>query len=136
MAAFVYLEDPNNANHPSEAVPGVMLDSSAEYWYLYRYFEAANLDRSVELVDLYGGAVIEGYQLHRLQTELENALDDAQRKTASWRVLVGWSSVPQSQETEDWQIVEKSDVIKTINSLLELVRYSSTSGLKLVSSGD
>jgi len=136
MAAFVYLEDPNNANHPSEAVPGVMLDSSAEYWYLYRYFEAANLDRSVELVDLYGGAVIEGYQLHRLQTELENALDDAQRKTASWRVLVGWSSVQQSQETEDWQIVEKSDVIKTINSLLELVRYSSTSGLKLVSSGD
>jgi hypothetical protein len=136
MAALIYLADPENGNKPSPVVPSILLDSGGEYWFLYRYFESANLDRRTELIDLYGGAVIEGYQLQRLQTELELALEDTKRKPESWHVLVGWSSDKPSIETEDWRPVTKSAMLSLIASLLEMVRYSATSGLKLMSSGD
>jgi hypothetical protein len=85
---------------------------------------------------LYGGTVVEGYQLHRLQTELERALDDTERKPSSFDVLVGWSSEKPSVETESWQRLEKVEVLALIASLLAMVRHSAASGLKLIVSGD
>jgi len=136
MAALIYLADPENGNKASPTLPSILLDSGGEYWFLYRYFESANLDRGTELIDLYGGAVIEGYQLHRLQIELELALEDTKSKPESWHVLVGWSSDKPSVETEDWRPVTKSAMLALIGSLLEMVRYSAISGLKLMSNGD
>lgn len=136
MAALVYLADPTNFDKPSSALPSILLESTAEYWFLYRYFEAANLDRRTELIDLYGGGVIEGYQLHRLQCEMEQALQDVEAKPGSWKVLVGWSGEKKSAETEDWRTVNKFNMLALISSLLELIYYSTQSQLRLVTSGD
>src|SRR5688572_10638153 len=116
MAALLYLADARNRDKPDPAVSAILLEDNAAYWYLYRYFEGANLDRRTELIDLYGGTVVEGYQLHRLQTELELALDDTERKPSSFDVLVGWSNEKPSVETERWQRVEKVEVLALIAS--------------------
>jgi hypothetical protein len=136
MAAFVYVAGDSDSSRPSDAAPPLLLESDGVYWFLYRYFEAANLDRANELIDLYGGSEIDGYQLHRLRQELEQALQDVQQKTASWRVLVGWKGNKKSIDTEDWRMVLKEDVLSVIGSLLALVRCAETSNLKLFSSGD
>jgi hypothetical protein len=136
MAAHVYLAEASDPSRPSATAESVMLDSDGVYWFLYRYFEAANLDRATELIDLYGGGTIEGYQLHRLRTELEQAYQDVQAKAQSWRVMLGWTSERRSVETEDWQMVQKVDVLRTIEQLLALIRGAQSSDLKLVCSGD
>lgn len=136
MAAIIYLADQNDLNRPSSAVPSVVLDSDGNYWYLYRYFEAANLERhNGELIDLYGGGVIDGYQLHRLIVELEQAKEDIQHKPSSWPMLVGWKSSDISAETEDWRTVEKVEILEIVSLLLALAR-GATASFKLVCSGD
>ena len=55
------------ANPPERSV---WLDSNGCYWYLYRYFEGAKVQRTEELIDLYGSAEIDGYELDRLEDEL------------------------------------------------------------------
>ena len=136
MAAFIYVAEPSDLKKPSPRAEGILLDSDGIYWFLYRYFEAANLDHANELIDLYGGGKIEGYQLHRLRTELEQAYQDVQGRPQSWRVLIGWTSEQRSVDTEDWHTVQKDDVLRTINALLALVRCADSSDLKLVCSGD
>ncbi len=136
MAALVYLADPSNLESPDPGHSRILFESNGEYWYLYRYFEAANLDRRTELIDLYGGAIIDGYQLHRLRTELEDALTDIEHKPDSWKILVGWSSEEKTIDTEDWREVKRSELLATVSQLLELVYVSSRTGKKLVSSGD
>jgi hypothetical protein len=135
MAAFNYLAD-EDLDKPIPDAPSLMLDSSPEYWFLYRYFESANLDRRHELIDLYGGGVIEGYQLHRLRTELELARSDVEAKPDSWNVLVGWTGESASVESEDWRPVTKLKVAEIIRTLLNMIQYSEEHGVKFVSSGD
>ncbi|HEX7983006.1 MAG TPA: hypothetical protein VF616_05780 [Duganella sp.] len=136
MTAFIYLAHSSNLDVPVPGAPTLSLDSSPEYWFLYRYFESANLDRSAELIDLYGGGVIEEYQLHRLRTELELARSDVESKPDTWRVLVGWDREVASIETEDWRSVEKITVYAIIQTLLKMIQYSETNGVRLVTSGD
>ncbi len=88
MAAIVYLADPWNTQVPDSQHPRIVLESDAAYWYVYRHSEAANLDRTNKLVYLYCGAIIEGYQLHRLPKELL----EIENKPESWKVLIGWNS--------------------------------------------
>lgn len=138
MAATLYLASAKTLKRDTGAYPPLVLgDDSGCYWFLYRYFEAANLERHKgELIDLYGGGqAIEGYQLHRLITELEQALIDTQLKPDTWRVLVGWTGPTVGVETEDWRTVTRADVLSTISSLLALARCASDS-LKLVCCGD
>jgi hypothetical protein len=136
MATALYLASASDLRRPTNAVPPVILDSDGYYWFLYRYFESANLERHKgELIDLYGGGVIEGYQLHRLQCELEQALEDVERKPQSWTVLVGWKGDTVSLETEEWQAVERNKMIDLVSALLALVGATSDS-LKLVCDGD
>jgi len=65
----------------------LLLNDDGYYWFLYRYFEAANLDRGAELIDLYGGAELAGYQLERLAEELQQALRDVEAGPAEWNGL-------------------------------------------------
>jgi len=135
MAAFNYLAN-SDLDKPIPGTPTLLLDSSPEYWFLYRYFESANLDRRHELIDLYGGGVIAGYQLHRLRTELELALSDVENKPDAWNVLVGWDSEDISKETETWRTVSKNKVRSIIQTLLDMIQYSETYGVKFITSGD
>jgi len=135
MSAFNYLAN-EDLDKPIPGAPSLTLDSSPEYWFLYRYFESANLDRRHELIDLYGGGVIEGYQLHRLRTELELARSDVEAKPEQWSVLVGWTEESALIETEDWRTVNKSEVNSIIQTLLDMIKYSEAHGAKFVTSGD
>lgn len=135
MAVFNYLAEAD-LDVPIPSTPSLLLESSPEYWFLYRYFESANLDRSHELIDLYGGGVIDGYQLHRLRTELELAKRDVESKPDEWDVLVGWDGEVPSIETEDWRTVNKNTVNSIIQTLLDMIQYSMTHGVKFVTSGD
>ncbi len=90
MAATIYVAESwrttTPANPPEQSVS---LDDTGCYWHLYRYFEGANLDRREELVDLYGGAEIDGYQLDRLEDELIAAREEAKGRPNQWNVLTG-----------------------------------------------
>lgn len=112
------------------------LESDGYYWFLYRNFESANLDRRNELIDLYGGASIDGYQLDRLEDELRTALLDIQSRPESWPVLVGWTSTSISRETEDLRVIEKSKLVALINQLLALIDRARQAKLRLVYVGD
>ena len=136
MAASIYVADSWRTQCPANpAEQSVWLDDTAVYWHLYRYFEAANLDRRHELVDLYGGGEIDGYQLDRLDDELLAARDDAAHRPDQWRVLTGWNETP-SREKEIWRTVEKSELLATIDQLLALINFARTNSLKLIVSGD
>jgi hypothetical protein len=80
--------------------------------------------------------VIDGYQLHRLRIELELARTDVERKPDTWSVLVGWDGEVASIETEDWRTVNKNTVNAIIQTLLDMIQYSETHGVKFVTSGD
>lgn len=136
MAVFIYLASPEDLEKPIPDAPTLLLGSSPEYWFLYRYFEAANLDRRHELIDLYGGGPIEGYQLHRLRVELEQAQSDIEAKPEAWDVLVGWKGEVASRETEDWRSVDKSSVGAIVRGMLDMIQRAEEHNVKLVTSGD
>lgn len=136
MAAYIYIA---KADDLEVALPGhktLLLESSPEYWFLYRYFESANLDHQHELIDLYGGGPVDGYQLVRLKEELKNAQIDAKARSPKWKVLTGWDGENPSSETEIWKETEKDKVISIIESLNSMIDECINSGLVLVCSGD
>lgn len=134
--ALVYLAHPAELSKPADGTKSIVLTDDGYYWFLHRYFEAANLDRSSELIDLYGGRIVEGYQLRRLRSELEIALDDARNKPKTWSVFTGWSDTIRAVETESWQSIDQQQLLDLINALLDLLRTSEASKLKVVCSGD
>ncbi len=136
MTTTIFLNGKADNLGPYEAIPSVQLASDGYYWFLYRYFECANLERHADdLIDLYGGRVIEGYQLYRLRFELLQALEDIQHKSDQWVVLTGWNGERAEIDKEIWQSVEKFRMTELVRALLKLVDGVSDS-LQLVSSGD
>lgn len=136
MAADFYLASSYDALDAKRLQIELSLESDGYYWFLYRYFESANLDRRHELIDLYGGAEISGYQLDRLEDELQTALLDIQARPASWPVLVGWSSTTICRETEDKRVIDKDRLVALIESMLALIRRAREERLALVYVGD
>jgi hypothetical protein len=137
MAAHIFLADPKHLDQPAAGLDSIALDDDGYYWFLYKYFEEANLSYSnIELIDLYGGGIIEGYQLHRLLTTLEEALYVTKLMPPKWRVLAGWTSEEQSQASENWEEVERLRMEQLIEQLLNMINKSISSNLKFVSSGD
>ncbi|MCA9620885.1 MAG: hypothetical protein KC731_17805 [Myxococcales bacterium] len=113
----------------------VSLDDDGYYWFLYPYFEKANLDRRRELVDLYGGAVLDDYQLDRFEEELREARFDAANRPEGWAVLTGWNA----HRCKDFEIrkpVVREQLLKLIDQLLELVSDARAKQLKVIVSGD
>jgi len=136
MSAEIYVADRSNdqeRQNPPER--SVWLNDDGYYWHLYRYFEGANLDRRHELIDLYGDATIEGYQLDRLEDELRAALTDAQTRPAQWSVLTGWRE-QRARENEIWQEVDREKMFELVGRLLWLIAFARDSGLPLVCFGD
>lgn len=119
----------------SETRQPLALKNDACYWFLYRYFEAANLDRTRELIDLHGGGTLAGYQLQRLEDELKTALLDIAVRPETWSVFVGWNGKA-DQSTEIWQPLEKREAISTIERLLGLLHKARDSNTYLAYQGD
>lgn len=136
MAADIYVSEKWGANAVNPKERTVLLGSDGYYWFLYRYFEGANLNRQSELIDLYGEAEITGYQLHRLETELRTALEDVARKPERWQVLCGWNGTEIKLESENWVEVEREKMLALIQRLLWLIEFAKESNLKLICFGD
>ena len=137
MAAHIFLAEPKDLDRPAEGSDSFFLEDDGYYWFLYRYFEGANLTaHKGELIDLYGGDVIEGYQLYRLQTELEEALRVTRLMPDRWKVLVGWESEDCSKGNERWKEVDRVEMASLIERLLRMISKANSADLKFVSSGD
>ncbi len=135
MAANIFVAENFDAARVNPSECSVWLDSTACYWHLYRYFEGAKVNRTEELIDLYGGAEIDGYELDRLEDELIAAREDANHKPDEWKVLSGWNHSP-SRENEIWQVVNKSELLEIIGKMLWLIQCAREKKLKLIVSGD
>lgn len=115
----------------------VVLEGDGKYWFLYSYFQAANLPhKEHELIDLYSDSEISGYQLDRLIEKLSEARADTVNKPDRWEVVIGWNDSTISKETELRSSVERVDMIVLIDRLLSLANEARERGLKLVSIGD
>jgi hypothetical protein len=134
MAADIWVGERWDVDGPTG--PTVHLDDNGYYWFLYRYFEAANIDRRDALIDLYGDAEIDGYQLARLKDELKLALTDVTHRRDVFRVLVGWKGDTKSRETEIRVEIERDKLLALIDQLLDLVRDARDRDLRLLVVGD
>jgi hypothetical protein len=125
----------NDPNLFSDGI-SLTLNDDGYYWFLYRYFESANLDKQHELIDLYGDAEIDGYQLERLEEELRQAHFDANNRNDSWDVLTSWHGSEVSKQAEIRKVVEKNKMIELIQRLLDLIEQAKRRKLKLICVGD
>ncbi|HEV3383907.1 MAG TPA: hypothetical protein VG097_03780 [Gemmata sp.] len=137
MAAFIFVGENWESDSANPKDRSILLEDDGYYWFLYRYFEGAKLyhQHQSELVDLYGGGEIDGYQLHRLETELKSALEAVGHKPEQWRMLTGWNGEV-AIENEIWKDVEKDKMILLIQRLLWLIEFAKERSLKLIVSGD
>lgn len=137
MAADIFVAESFRATRVNPPERSVWLGDTACYWHLHRYFEGAKVQRSGELVDLYGygGAEIDGYELERLEDELIAAREDADHRPNEWKVLTGWSESP-ARENEIWRVVKKTELFEIIAKMMWLVDFARTNKLKLIVSGD
>jgi hypothetical protein len=135
MAADIYVAENCRANRANPPECSVWLNESGCYWHLYRYFEGAKVQRTEELIDLYGDAEIDGYELDRLEDELLAARDDASHKPDEWKVLTGWSQFP-ARENEIWCVVDKTELLEIIAKMIWLIDFARANELKLIVSGD
>jgi hypothetical protein len=136
MAVIYVAEDRQTTAVKNPEDRSVILEADGYYWFLYRYFEGANLNRrSGELIGLYDDAEIDGYQLYRLECELKSAAEDIRCKPERWRVLTGWNERP-TPENEIWCEVERDKMIRLIEELLWLTEFARGGALKLICSGD
>jgi hypothetical protein len=136
MAAFIFVAESWKAHPANPQERSVLLESNGYYWFLYRYFEGANVTHKSELIDLYDGGEITGYQLHRLETELRTAAEDVARKPDRWQVLIGWNGAEAAMDTENWSEVQRDKMSELIQRLLWLIDYAKDRKLKLICSGD
>src|SRR5437762_9055108 len=91
------------------------------YWYLHRYFVQADLNPGhFSFLNPYEDTELSGYQHHRFQAELNEALTDLTSRSTSFPVLAGWSSTIKSMETEEWKVVQTAEVRDAIQQLLSL----------------
>jgi hypothetical protein len=135
MAATIYVAENLRATRVNAHERDVFLDDSGCYWHLHRYFEGAKVQWNEELIDLYGSAAIDGYQLDRLEDEMIAAREDANPKPDEWKVLTGWNKSP-ARENEIWKVVEKTVLLEIIAKMLWLIEFAKTNKLKLIVDGD
>jgi hypothetical protein len=112
------------------------------FWFLYRYFESANLHPADKLppddslIDPYCDNAIEGYQMERLEEELNVARKDIQWRDEIWEVRAGWNGKHKSKETEIRKQVSKTQMCELIDKLLLLISEAKRTNQKLVCVGD
>jgi hypothetical protein len=116
--------------------PRVSLDGPL-YWFLHRYFVHANLQPSdLSFLIPYEDTAVQGYQLHRLKSELETAYVDISARNGDMPVLFGWRGESQTLDAEDWGQVHTDELRQTISQLLELIIEAQSEEKYLYALGD
>lgn len=109
----------------------------ATYWFLHRYFVQADLNPGdYSFLNCYEDTELQGYQLHRLKTELELARLDLSTRVGEVRVLTGWLGETKSLKAEDWKMAQTEELTQTVSQLLELVAEAQTQNKLLFAMGD
>ena len=120
-----------------ERLPVRLSLGGALYWFLHRYFVHADLEPgSYSFLHPYEDTELNGYQLHRLSTELKQALVDLSAYPESFEVLVGWVGTKKTLESEEWRQVDKPDAYLTINRMLDLIVEAQKKEMSLWAIGD
>ena len=120
-----------------ERLPARLSLGGALYWFLHRYFVHADLEPgSYSFLNLYEDTELNGYQLHRLKAELEQALVDLSAQSSVIKVLVGWSGTVKSLEAEEWKDVVRNEAQETIERFIALISEALQKGQSLWAIGD
>ena len=120
-----------------EKLPVRLSLGGALYWFLHRYFVQADLEPgNYSFLNLYEDTEMNGYQLHRLKTELDQASIDISTYPETFKVLIGWYGTEKSLESEDWKEVEKKNAQATIKRFLNLIDVAEQKGWSLWAIGD
>jgi hypothetical protein len=107
------------------------------YWFLHRYFVQASLvPGDFSFLNLYEDTEISGYQLLRLRSELHEALVDLSARPSSFNVLLGWTGVKRSAETEDRRPVERIAVESAVHELLQALTDAERLNHRVYAIGD
>ncbi len=120
-----------------EKLPIRLSIGGAIYWFLHRYFVHADLEPgNYSFLNQYEDTELNGYQLHRLKNELEEALLEISAKPENFKVLTGWVGKEKSVEAEDWKIVGKNEAESVIRQFLSLIAEAQEKGESLWAIGD
>lgn len=107
------------------------------YWFLHRYFVHASLTPGdISFLNLYEDTELTGYQLHRLKTELREALVDLSARPSSFSVFTGWTSTVCNAETEDWRTIERAEVEAKVKELILALTEAEELGHHVYAIGD
>jgi len=87
-------------------------------------------------LNLYEDTELAGYQIHRLKTELHEALIDLSARSNSFPVLVGWNGEVRSVDTEDWRTVERTEVEGKVHELIRALTEAEELGRSVYAVGD
>lgn len=116
--------------------PRVSLDGPL-YWFRHRYFVHVNLHPGdLSFLIPSEDTAIQGYQLHRLKSELETAYVDISARNGDIPVLVGWQGESQTLDSEDWRQVHTDELRQAISQLLELIIEAQSEEKYLYALGD
>jgi hypothetical protein len=120
-----------------EKLPVRMSLGGATYWLLHRYFVHTDLNPGgFDFMNMYEDTEINGYQLHRLKTELKEALRDLSARPSTFPVLTGWLGTEKTRGAEDWREVDREKAARVIESLLSLIDEAIKDGSRLFAIGD
>jgi len=120
-----------------EKLPVRMSLGGATYWLLHRYFVHADLNPgSFDFMNMYEDSEINGYQLHRLKTELKEALLDLSARPGNFPVLTGWLGTEKTIGAEDWREVDREEAAGVIEGLLSLIDEAIRDESRLFAIGD
>lgn len=109
----------------------------ALYWFLHRYFVHASLEPGdFSFLNPYEDTTIQGYQLHRLKSELEIAHVDMAARNGNVKVLVGWHGESKTLDSEEWRQVHADELRQAISQLIELIVEAQTEEKYLYALGD
>jgi hypothetical protein len=132
----LFLANSESEIQASRLRPAVSLGGST-YWFLHRYFVQASLaPGDFSFLNLYEDTELSGYQLHRLSSELKEALVDLSARPSTFAVLVGWNGETRCAEAEDWKNVERAEVERVTKQLLELVHEATSKKQLIFAVGD
>jgi hypothetical protein len=109
------------------------------YWYLYPVFTEI-VEKTGQMIDLYGDAEFRGEHLQELRRALEEARWDAEKQPDQWTVYVGTACMPNATPPmppfEVYKDVERTKLIQLLDSLLALIDRATQNDRTLILIGD
>ncbi|WP_374337190.1 hypothetical protein [Leeia sp.] len=114
---------PDRATIDAQGIPHRVVLDDWSYTFFERYFDRAQLDEADDaFLDQGGETCLSGYQLYRLQVELQEALLDLSARPDEFKVLFGWRGRERTLETEVHYTLRRDELLEETRQLLDLLQ--------------